>query len=450
MRRPTVEVVLAVSLAVVVAAAAVVRVRTQPEGGADPRTGFDVFGKSLSGEMCVNLAEGGTGAALAEVPDTSTVEKVALALEDIRELQFRDLPEPRYLPPARMATEVKAGFSRDYPDEDAEEDERALALLGAIPPDMDLKATLSEFVAGQVVGFYDPDTADLAVMGNPGPLDPTEKITLAHELDHALTDQVLGIPLEEPPPPGREDAALAIRALAEGDATLAMSMFASRALSREEQLSVSFSSPETGAAGELAEVPHYLARAMLFPYLEGLLFVCGLQVEGGWAAVDAAYRHPPTTSAQILFPKRFEDGEGAVDPRDPGSLAAPWRRSDRAALGATDLLFLFEAPGGNRAAALQDPLDRAAAWAGGEIHLWTRGEDSALGVTLAQRPGEPPLCDAMASWYQASFTGTNGGARGDEELALDGPAQDALIRCPGREVRLGIAPDLATARALVR
>jgi hypothetical protein len=452
MRRPSVEVLLTAILAVVVTGAAMVRARIQPEVRADPSTAFDLFGTSFSAGMCVGLAGGGSGEVPgAAVPDTSSVAGVALALEDIRELDFQDLPQPRYLPPPRMAAEVEAAFAEDYPDDEAEYDERALVLLGAIPPDMDLKATLSGFVGEQVVGFYDPDTADLVVMGSPGPLDPVEKVTLAHELDHALTDQVLGIPLDESPPPGEEDSALAVRALAEGDATLAMSMFASRALAAREQFSVNLSAtPEQGSVAELARFPHYLARTMLFPYLEGLLFVCGLQVEGGWAAVDAAYRAPPTTSAQILLPERFDAGEEAVDPRDPGALRAPWVRSDRSALGAADLLFLFEAPGGNPSEALPAPLDLAAGWAGGEMHLWTRGEDSALGVALAQRPREPRLCDSLGRWYRAAFGGSIAEPGPGELLAVDGATQDAVLRCPGAEIRLGIGPDLATARALAR
>jgi hypothetical protein len=452
MRRPSVEVLLAAILAVVVAGAAMVRGRTEPEARGDPSAAFDLFGTSFSAGMCIGLAGGGSGGVpTAEVPDTSTVDAVALAIEDIRELDFRNLPQPRYLPPARMASEVETAFARDYPDEEAEDDERSLALLGAIPPNMDLEATLSGFLGEQVVGFYDPDTGDLVVKGSPGPLDPVEKVTLAHELDHALTDQVLGIPLKEPPAPGEEDSALAVRALAEGDATLAMSMFASRALSTEERVSANLSaSPEQGSVAELAQVPHYLARTMLFPYLEGLLFVCGLQVEGGWDAVNAAYRNPPTTSAQVLFPERFDTGEEAVDPRDPPSLPEPWTRSDVSAVGAADLLFLFEAPGGNRSKALPGSLDLAAGWAGGEMHLWTRDENSALGIALAQRPKEPRLCDSLGRWYRAALGGSIAKPMPGEILAVDGERQDAVLRCQGSEVRLGIGPDLATARALAR
>jgi hypothetical protein len=451
MRRPGVEIVLAAILAVVVAGAVAVRVTMERAPTDDRPTTFDLFGASFSASLCVGLAGGGSSGPLGEIPDTSTVDAVAGELEDIRELAFHELPDPRYLSPGQMATEVEDAFVEDYPAEEAEEDERILAMLGAIPPTLDLRETLSGFVGEQVVGFYDPDTGDLAVLGSGGPMDPVEKVTLAHELDHALTDQALGIPLEEPTPEGQEDAALAVRALVEGDATLAMSLFAARSLSFEEQLSFDFSSfSDQGAVRELAQVPHYIVRTMLFPYLEGLLFVCNLKLEGGWEAVNAAYLEPPTTSAQILFPQRYQAGEGAVDPRDPGRLPEPWSRADVSAFGAADLLFLFEAPGGNLAEALEGPVDLAAGWAGGELHLWTRGDDSALGIAMAQRPDELPLCDAVARWYGAAFEGRDAALGAGESLAVDGDEQDAVVRCPGAEVRLGIGPDIATARALVR
>lgn len=452
MRRPSVEVTLAAILAVVVAGALVARITTERQPAGDLQTGINLFGTSFSAGMCLGLAGGGSAGGLAtETPDTSTVDGVATALEDVRGLSFQEMPQPRYLSAAQMADEVREEFFEGYPAQDAEHDQRALGLLGAIPPDMDLRTTLSQFLGEQVRGFYDPENGELVVEGSGTQLDPVGKVTLAHELDHALTDQVLGIPLDEPPGPGEEDGALAVRALAEGDATLAMSMFASRALSYEEQVSVNFSSfPDQGSVTEIAQVPHYLARTILFPYLEGLLFVCQLQVKGGWEAVDRAYHDPPTTSAQILFPDRYQAGEDAVDPRDPGGLASPWVRADVTAVGAADLLFLFEAPGGDPGNGLADPLDLAAAWAGGEMHLWTRGQRSALGVALAQREGEPSLCRSVGRWYEAAFDARETGVAPGETLALDGDTQDAVLRCRGGEVRLGIAPDVATARALTR
>jgi hypothetical protein len=169
-------------------------------------------------------------------------------------------------------------------------------------------------------------------------------------------------------------------------------------------------------------------------------------VTGGWDAVDAAYDDLPTTSAEILDPQRY--GTGAVDPRDPGDLGGDWRRGRTTTLGAADLLWLFEAPGDDTTRALEDARTRALAWTGGELAVWTSGGDTAVGVALTQRP-DGPLCDAVTTWYERAFPdSTEAPTRREERLVREGGRQTAVVTCAGDEVRLGIGPDLATARAL--
>ena len=97
----------------------------------------------------------------------------------------------------------------EYPVEQADLDSRALQLLGAVPRGTDLKALQEDLMSGQVAGYYDPETGDVVVRvpEGGGSLDANGQITLAHELDHALTDQALGLPdIEEV---GASDANLA-------------------------------------------------------------------------------------------------------------------------------------------------------------------------------------------------------------------------------------------------
>jgi hypothetical protein len=182
-------------------------------------------------------------------------------------------------------------------------------------------------VGDQVAGFYDPETGEMVVgRATTGPLDGATRMILAHELDHALTDQVLDLPLApERPAPGAEDTALAQLALIEGDATLAMQLYALRHVGLLEQLSGLGSA--AGAQQQLTALPHHLRSTLTFPYLQGLAFVCRLHAGGGWKAVDRAYDEPPTTTAQVLFPERYDEREAAVDPRDPAARAGPGGRS---------------------------------------------------------------------------------------------------------------------------
>lgn len=386
---------------------------------------------------------------------TATIEsldaqlrRVAGIVERIRELRFDETPTPTFLAPDELA-ERTAGFLEDYTEEQAREDAILLERLGAIPSGTDLRELLSTALGEQVAGFYDPESGELVVGTDAGEgrLGPLDELTLAHELQHALADQALGLPGEREIPPGEEDGAFAVQSLIEGDATLTMARYAEQALSVIDQARLLAAQGRLAAElGNLTALPHYVQRSLLFPYEEGMAFVSHLEARGGWELVDAAYTRTPRTSLEILEPERYLTGQTeVVDPRDPGPLGAGWEEVDRVGVGAADLLFLFEAPGGDASQALDDPRGAAVRWRGGEARVWEREGTYAVGLALA---GEAGLCDAITAWYRAAFprstfTVTGTGLRADGE-------QDAQITCLDAGVRIGIAEDARTAASIAR
>jgi hypothetical protein len=356
---------------------------------------------------------------------------------------------PTFVSREEMRRRLAVEFDASYSPEEADMDHRIYAALGAVPRDIDLRAVIAALLTSGIDGFYDTETNELVVATQDpsAPLPPLAQSTLAHELTHAVTDAALGIP-EDLIEDGPADAGLAALSLFEGDAVLVQQRFMLTALTPQAQLEASSDPVVVQALQQFARAPHVLAASLLFPYVYGPVFVCRLIQDSGSQAVDSAYRDLPTTTAQILFPERYAAREAAVDPRDPSALPAPWQRGYTDTLGAADLLWLFEAPGDDETAALDDPLGSAAAWAGGEVHLWTDGLRSAVGVALVDR-AEGALCDAVADWYEMAFPSDKPvGTMAGEVLASDGVLQDAVLRCDGAEVRLGIGPDLATARTL--
>ena len=400
------------------------------------------------------LLGGRTGATGGRAGDAAAqLGEVAEDLEAIRDLDFRRVPDPVFLGPEQLRERVRTEVGEELPDDVAAREARGLVALGALPPGSDLRELTLRAVGDQVAGFYDPETGEMVVRQTPtsGSLDGATRMILAHELDHALTDQVLDLPLDaERPAPGTEDTALAQLALIEGDATLAMQLYALRHVGLLEQLSGL--GGVAGAQQQLASLPHHVRSTLTFPYLQGLAFACRLHADGGWRAVDRAYDEPPTTTAQILFPERYESREAAVDPRDPAASGGSWRAEPMRAIGAAELVWLLEAPGGDAGRALDDPTGRARAWAGGELHQWADDGRTAAALVLVERDGGPtPLCATVTAWYRAAFPDARPApAEASETLVVDGGGQDAVLRCTGREVRLGLAPDVATARALSR
>ena len=368
------------------------------------------------------------------LPPTSggtTVAAVARDVERLRRLRFERLPKPRYLTGRALDRRI-AGWLDEYPAAEASADGRVLIALGAIPPGSDLKELYRRALTGGVAGFYDPTTGELVVdAGEDRRLGGADRVTLAHELEHALVDQAVRLPdavRAEEPPAGAEDAAIAASALVEGDATLVTDVYAAENLSFADALGEIV--PGLASIRELVGLPHYITEGLFFPYVEGLRFVCELYERGGWRAVDRAYRKLPPSSAAVMFPERYLTGERPVDPPDPPDPGAGWRRIDRQALGAADLLLLFEAPGDDAGRELDDARERVARWAGGELHAWGRRGQTAVAIALVDRDGGGALCESMKAWRAAARV-------------------DGVVRCSGRHVRVGIAPDERTAARLV-
>jgi hypothetical protein len=341
-------------------------------------------------------------------------------------------PEPTFLEPAATGQRVIDLNRDELTPEEADLDARLLESLGAIDPGTDLREITFELLASGVAGFYVPSTGELVVRADDPdqPLDPGEQVTLAHELDHALADQNHEL-LDEDLDLRGADAALAGLSFIEGDANLAGQRFALAHISLQDQVDMSQTPEVTEAQSTLDAAPHFLARQLLFPYREGMTFVCSRFLEGGWGAVDQLYANPPATTIEILVPERL--GQPPATVPETASPPAPWTEARRDTFGAADLLFLFEAPGDDETRALADPMGAASAWAGGSYRLYVNGSASALSLSLAAVTGqEATLCAAIEEFAAAA--------------ELPG---SAVVRCEGPSVRLGVAPDPAVAETLV-
>src|SRR5215210_4583943 len=147
-----------------------------------------------------------------------------------------------------------------------------------------------------------------------------------------------------------------------------MEQFSLGSVSLLDQLGSMFSPDMAAAQEQLAGAPSYVRNELAFPYLSGLSYVCRLYAEGGWPAVDAAYRDLPQTTAELLFPDR-----AGVAPKVPRSIPSPgsgWTEAQKDTLGAAQLLWLFEAPGGDEGKAIDNASDAVQHWAGGAISLY--------------------------------------------------------------------------------
>lgn len=245
--------------------------------------------------------------------------------------RLRGLPAPaafdvRVVDAAGLAVEIDGLMARDLPDEVLRPAERALKLLGLLPPETDLRAQLTAILGGQVVGFFDPEREALVLVdgaeASPG---PAEDAVMVHELGHLVQHAHFDLAALVPEDP-LSDRATAIQALVEGDATLVMLRHLVGDAGEERALVASLlAAPE--ALGDLLGddlgpgldgAPAYLREGLLFPYLQGLLFCAALREAGGQELLDRAFREPPASSEQVLHPEKWLDGS---DP--PVEIALP-------------------------------------------------------------------------------------------------------------------------------
>lgn len=230
----------------------------------------------------------------------------------------------------------------------------ALNLSGGPIPSLDglTQGTADEVRSEQLVAFYHFKTHRLVVRrALPPALEKAgaelTRVVLAHEVGHVLQDQ-LGYGNVEP---GSFDAALAHKAVLEGDANLTATLVegarkgltAQRAVERARVTLTAMTGNQLielgGFSPKLLSAPPLLRELFIFPYVRGQRFVTDVYAAGGLALVDEMMKHPPLTTDAIYHPQRWLDGGG----HRAGELGPNSRR-----LGAMLLRALLE--GCNRSA----------------------------------------------------------------------------------------------------
>ncbi|MGA7869866.1 MAG: hypothetical protein WCA22_03115 [Candidatus Binatus sp.] len=255
--------------------------------------------------------------------------KIEAGIQDIRQLRFKQ-PVPLVVKtPDQAEAMMEAELMRDYTDNQLEVDTVAGALTGLYPTGLDLKAASLKLLKSQVAGFYDPHGKEMVLVEGGADLglwnsaaqfmiqrDVVGEMLLAHELTHALQDQNFDLESSLDKVKDDDDRGLALKSVAEGDATIAGFAYAVGRMddSTADALADNLKQLPQALAAEAPNTPEGLSAPLLFQYSDGVRFVAEAYHRGGWPAVDALYRHPPQSSHQILHPALYFDNS-APQPR---------------------------------------------------------------------------------------------------------------------------------------
>lgn len=295
--------------------------------------------------------------------------------------RFSGLRFGRHVPVVSMTEEearayLRADLAKDAAGQDLEGQSEILFRLGFLPSRVDLHAAVLELVSSQAAAFYDPATGVFHNISRFGPADALgEPVVVAHELTHALQDQVRPLKPLFDARKDNDDASTALRWSTEGHATVLGNRAGNvvwpvpgpAGLAAGEGTTFAGWTPlyrrlallattmtTTGAAP-----PAFLTESLLAPYLEGSRAFWAVEAILGRRAHLLWLCHPARSTEELVHVEKYLAG---TDPplAVPLPVPAGARPRTQLVLGEWALRWLLrQGPAAERA-------DEAAAGWGGD------------------------------------------------------------------------------------
>ena len=265
--------------------------------------------------LAVTGVSGAAGAATATTaPKASAggwdprIAPIAREVAKLRDLAFEHPVPVRFLSKAAFEKQQRSKPSSLTKAQKAElaRSQAQLRALGLIGQDVDLFKAGNDISATDVAAYYDPETKRITVNGD-GALDAAKKVTLAHELTHALQDQHFDLQ-ELERNAARDHAEAPLRAIVEGDAVRIQNLYqqqlpAADQKAAEAQMQADGASARASASQQ--QVPQMLLALFEAPYDFGpSLLQVAASTPGG---VDGLFRKPPTNDSAYLTPSTVVD-----------------------------------------------------------------------------------------------------------------------------------------------
>lgn len=222
-------------------------------------------------------------------------------------------------------------LDRLWPTPRMEAARKAATRLGLFPEGFDLKARVVDQTVAERAAYYDAPRRTLVLLIGAGAHPESAALDrFASELgrsgeEFGITREIAGLlvrenfGLKEPgaDPGVNADQAIALQALAAGDAlsTVLDDWFFDLGVDPGlfgDISGVVSNAPRPGRA-QLARQPAAFQALWDFPTRQGTAFVQLLKRVGGWKLVDRAYQEPPASTEQILHPEKYVNGDAPTE-----------------------------------------------------------------------------------------------------------------------------------------
>lgn len=322
-------------------------------------------------------------------PLTPFGAELAAKLQSIQQKvsEIRGLPVPELKQEGVARPEDVLQNNQDYFEDITEEEQAefdawltAMSMLKLVPDGYSIDDFATDY-SSSIAGFYSIENKALVLIGEPDQtISVYDETVLAHEYAHALQDAAFDLGALQDKYTGYPDDEAGLTAYGElascvyeGDATVTEYKYMEEVYGPGWLDEIEYE--PSGQEGQSDGFPEFMQRAFGFDYNECYLFVDGLYEEGGWDAVNAAYKNLPATTEQILDPEKYKSGEVAngMMPEDlSGDILTGWTVSEIGQFGQFDVFNYILTVTGDYVAAFA----AAEGWGSGWGRIYTSGTGS--------------------------------------------------------------------------
>jgi hypothetical protein len=358
--------------------------------------------------------------------------EVQRAVEEIRQLAFRHAVPMQVSDRGAIRAYAVSRLDHEYSPAEFRGKSESLIAWGLVQRPFDMRAFYEELLAEQIGGYYDPFQGVFFIADWLPAL--LQKPIMAHELTHALQDQNFHLRPVLEGVKANDDASLAGAAVVEGEGLAVMIDYALRPVgigfetvpNLEALIDARFPADSAGFA-VFASAPPIIKQTLLFPYLQGLLFVRAAKLRGGWAGVSALYEALPASTEQVLWPEKYFETRDRPTPVTlpdvSHTLGRGWRRIDTNVLGELGCRVELE-----RALPAAAAFEAARGWDGDRYALYEKRAGETALVSLSVWDTEKDAVDFEEAWSRVLLSDSTTASA--HAVRRRGPVVAGVVRAP--------------------
>lgn len=270
----------------------------------------------------------------------TSVSTICQEIEKIRGLKFKLPVTVQVQTIEALNAYIEKEIQREFGEDKGKYYITALVKLGVLKEPVDISTVYSTLARSQISAHYDPYAQKYYLIMTNIPTTFVDIIS-SHELSHALQDQHFNLKefLHAPASNIRKngDKSLAKQCLVEGEATLIMLTWLMmknmdranpETVNKQTSLAITMMAsinPETlikfsemwtenqelglpditNMMEGLSDLPLFFIYTLYSSYARGAYMVDYLKSRYGWEKINHLYKHPPTSTEQILHPEKL-------------------------------------------------------------------------------------------------------------------------------------------------